>query len=206
MTSDLKPLLEAVNAVMAEVTYVPKDGENTIQKYRFASEAAFIAKLRPAMVKHGLVLMPLPTLDPPSLERYEREAGKYSFRAVVRRRYLLGHTSGVTLELGMEGEGIDTSDKAVPKACTGAMKWLLRQLFVVETGTDPDRDTTEPTGRPDKLSASEAAAQKALQEASDMPGLQKVQKLINESVKLNDYEKARLVEAAEQRRWELENG
>lgn len=203
MTSELKPLLEAVHAVMRDVGYVQKDGQNVQQKYRFASEAAFIAALRPAMVTHGLVLLPLPIADAPALERYEREPGKYSFRAVVRRRYLLGHTSGGTIELGMEGEGIDTSDKAVPKACTQAMKWLLRQLFIIETGLEPDRETPEATAGP---SAAYKAALGAVAGAADATGLNAVRARISGSDKLNDHEKAALLEAAESRKWELDNG
>lgn len=206
--NDLKPLLEAVHAVMGEVGYVQKDGENTVQKFRFASEIAFIAKLRPAMVKHGLVLLPLPTLEPPHIERYEREAGKYSFRSVVRRRYLLGHVGGATVELGMDGEGIDTSDKSMPKACTQALKWLLRQLFIVETGVDPDpdRDSPEAAGRPDKLSAGETAALQALKGADSVAKLEATRQRIAASDKLGEFEKARLLEVAESRKWEIENG
>lgn len=203
MTSDLKPLLEAVHAVMRDVGYVQKDGQNVQQKYRFASEAAFIAALRPAMVTHGLVLLPLPTEEPIVLETFPRAEGKVSFRAVVRRRYLLGHTSGGTLTLGMEGEGIDTSDKAVPKACTQAMKWLLRQLFIIETGLEPDRENPEAAAGP---SAAFKAALGAVTGAADIAGLNAVRSRISGSDKLNDHEKASLMEACESRKWELDNG
>ena len=201
--SDLKPLLEALHAVMAEVGYVQKDGTNTQQKYRFASESAFIAALRPALVKHGLELLPV-GCDLLESKAWEREAGKWSFRTIVRMRYLLGHTSGATLEVSMPGEGVDTSDKATGKACTQAFKWLLRQMFVVETGVEPDQTTPEVTTAPQ--SAGYRAALAAVAGAQDLSALNGVRSRITGSDKLAEHEKAALADAAESRRWEIENG
>ena len=203
MTADLQPLLSALHAVMGEVGYVQKDGTNTQQKYRFASESAFIAALRPALVKHGLELLPV-GCDLLESKSWEREPGKWSFRTIVRMRYLLGHVSGATLELCMPGEGIDTSDKATGKACTQSFKWLLRQMFVVETGLEPDRDTPEVTTP--AVSAGYRAALQAIAAAPDAAALNAVRARISGSEKLTDQEKAGLLDAAEGRKWEIDNG
>ena len=45
-------------AVMKEVGYVQKDGKNDFQNYNYATEGNAIRALRPALVKHGLFLIP----------------------------------------------------------------------------------------------------------------------------------------------------
>ena len=47
-----------INRVMTDVGYVQKKDENKFQKYKYAGESALLAALRPAMVRHGLVLFP----------------------------------------------------------------------------------------------------------------------------------------------------
>lgn len=202
---DLRPLLLAIHAVMCEVSYVQKDGEVSGggQRYRFASESAFIAKLRPAIEKHGLVVMPLPATRV-HRETITKSDGKLTFRTLVEKPFVVAHTSGAWIELGMEGEGVDSSDKATGKACTQAEKWLLRQMFLIETGVDPDRESPEVTTAPQ--SAAYRAALQAIAGAADLSALNGVRSRITGSDKLAEHEKAALADAAESRRWEIENG
>jgi hypothetical protein len=58
--------------------------------------------------------------------------------------YRLTHApSGTCEECEVLGEASDAGDKAAPKAMTGAMKYFLRQSFLIETGDDPDRYASE---------------------------------------------------------------
>jgi hypothetical protein len=43
---------------MRDVGYVQKAGHNDFQNYKYATEADAIAALRPAMIKHGLCMIP----------------------------------------------------------------------------------------------------------------------------------------------------
>jgi hypothetical protein len=90
------------------------------------------------------MLMPIGTSI---TEHHEQVKTKYgekasrTVRAVVT--YRLAHASGEYIELQAAGEGQDSGDKATGKAMTAAMKWCLRQMTLVETGEDADRERPE---------------------------------------------------------------
>jgi hypothetical protein len=126
----------ALHAVMEEVSYVQKTGKNTFHNYKYAGEADLLEKLRPAMLKHGLLLLPsvrAVTCD---------DHANYT----VLMDYTLVHKDGDVwpVTIGAAGCGSDKSktgtvgDKGVYKAITGANKYLLFKLFQIETGDDPE--------------------------------------------------------------------
>ena len=132
-------LATAVNAVMSEVGYVKKGGNVKFgtTSYSFAGEKHIIQALRPAMVEHGLMLIPV------SAESVRSERGCET----VRCTYRLMHTGGAWLDVQVLGQGADKGDKAIPKALTGALKYALRQTFTIETGDDPGRDASGKTAQ-----------------------------------------------------------
>ena len=121
----------ALNCVMKDVTYVQKGGKVAFgsTKYSYMSEANLLEAARPAMVKHGLALMP-------SCEEIKVE-GKMVF---VKMSYTLTHVSGAVWpeKLSMWGSGMDSGDKAIYKAITGANKYMLFKLLNIPTGDDPE--------------------------------------------------------------------
>jgi hypothetical protein len=157
-TAAAPSLARALNLVMAEVGYVQKTG--TMQgpaRYSYAREADFIAALRPAMVKHGLCMLPR-AVEVLTAEVVHTSAGKPANRVVVRTTFGLLHApSGETLIVQALGEGQDVGDKATNKAMTGAMKYALRQSFCIETGDDPD-DTPSQQQERAALPAQQTAA------------------------------------------------
>ena len=136
----------ALNNVMQDVTYVQKDGKVAFggTKYNYASEAGFLEKARPAMVKHGLVLMP--SCEEIQLEKGESFTNKFDKperspdMVFVKMSYTLTHTSGAVWheKLSMWGSGSDKGDKAIYKAITGANKYMLFKLLQMPTGDDPE--------------------------------------------------------------------
>jgi hypothetical protein len=143
-------LLTAVNAVMQDVGYVQKDKRNEFHKYRYAGEESLLVVLRPALVKHGLVLIP-------SLEGEPHIDDNGNTHLVVS--YTLTHVSGEVWpeKIRVPGSGNDRAkngnvgDKGTYKALTGANKYLLFKLFQMATGDDPevesahDNDEVTPT-------------------------------------------------------------
>ncbi|HSW65441.1 MAG TPA: ERF family protein [Dissulfurispiraceae bacterium] len=144
-----KTLYGAINAVMQEVGYVYKDKRNSQQGFSFAGEAAILRKMRPALVKHGLMILPV---EVKSWERmtYTTGKGTQMFRSDVTMRYQLVHTSGESISVEAVGTGMDSGDKDASKALTIALKYVWRQSFGIETGDDPDADTPEPVTPPSK--------------------------------------------------------
>ena len=127
-----------MNKVMADVGYVHKKDENKFQKYKYAGEAALLATLRPAMVKHGLVLLP-------SIQKVS-PIDEYGNTHVIID-YTLTHISGAVWPhpLSAAGCGNDRNskggvgDKGLYKAITGANKYMLFKLFQLETGDDAEK-------------------------------------------------------------------
>ena len=129
----------AINEVMKEVDYVQKTGTNDCHKYRYASEADVLESLRPAMVKHGLVLIPS-VQQVSTIDAYGNTN--------VSINYTLIHTSGAVwpqpiLAAGCGGDKNKNGvgDKGVYKAITGANKYVLFKLFQIETGDAEPEDT-----------------------------------------------------------------
>lgn len=132
-------IIKAIHQVKQKVEYVEKDGKNEFHKYKYASEAALIEALRPAIQDAGLVIIP-------SGEEL-RPVDEHGVTHIVMS-YTLTHISGDVWpdKLRAYGAGGDKSskgtvgDKGVYKALTGVNKYFLRQLFQIETGTDPEKD------------------------------------------------------------------
>lgn len=146
-------ILRAMNAVMSEVDYVQKKGENDFHGYKYATEADVLERLRPAMVKHGLILIPS-VQQVSSVDQYGN--------TTVSIHYTLAHVSGavwsqpvIAAGCGNDRNKNGIGDKGLYKALTGANKYLLFKLFQIETGNDAE----EPQGDVDRASANDAARQ-----------------------------------------------
>lgn len=142
-------LLAAILRVMHKVGYVQKSGENEFHHYKYATESDTIAALRPVMLDEGLILMPS-MMHSPVLDQHGNTH--------IMMSYTLYHVpTGERMVINVPGSGNDRSskgtvgDKGVYKAMTGALKYALRQTFMLETGEDPERgnnvddDATEET-------------------------------------------------------------
>lgn len=129
-------IIRALNCVMQEASYVQKTGENDFHKYSYATEADVLERVRPAMVKHGLVLIP-------SVQQVS--AVDTHGNTTVSVHYTLAHVSGaiwphqiIAAGCGNDRNKNGIGDKGLYKALTGANKYLLFKLFQIETGDDPE--------------------------------------------------------------------
>jgi hypothetical protein len=126
---------------MAKVTYVQKGSENKFHGYKYVSEADLLEKLRPALIEEGLILIPSVEMVRPMDEHGN---------TIVDMRYEIVHKDGDFWPhlIRISGCGNDRAkngtvgDKGIYKAITGANKYFLFKLFQIETGDDPERDTT----------------------------------------------------------------
>ena len=131
--SGVANISKKIIAVMRDVGYVQKAGHNDFQNYKYATEADAIAALRPAMIKHGLCMIP-------SVESVEQdEWGNTN----VLMHYRILDEEGNFLSFRAAGSGNDKNskgvgDKGIYKALTGASKYALLKTFMMETGDDPE--------------------------------------------------------------------
>jgi len=120
-------------AVMREVGYVQKDGKNDFQNYNYATEGNAIRALRPALVKHGLFLIP-------SVETVQQDEFGNTHVTLL---YRIFDEEGNHISFRAAGSGNDRNskgvgDKGIYKALTGASKYALLKTFLMETGDDPE--------------------------------------------------------------------
>jgi len=135
-------LVAAVCAVMDEVGMVAKGGYNEQQRYRYASDVDLLKALQPAMASHGLMMAPCDIVHGEAHEKATKKGGTMIVRTVTVS-YELRHVSGESMVVMTAGEGMDSGDKSLYKALTGAYKYALRQTFAIPTGDDAEVDSPE---------------------------------------------------------------
>lgn len=134
---------EAWLAIMSDVGYVQKLGKNTAQNYKYAGEAQLIEALRPALLKHSVICMPgaVDVIDSQPVIVGEKK----TFRIIAKYTWIYTHVpSNTHMQVEVIGEGVDTGDKSAYKAATGALKYALRQPFLIETGDEPEAHEIAP--------------------------------------------------------------
>lgn len=136
--SKTKPGLHAKIAEIVEVVdHVEKDGFNSQHNYAYTSEAAFLRALRGEMAQRGLTLFP--AVVPDSVQITGRtDGGKGSITSCVMQYTITDSESGESIVVSVPSQGYDTLDKGAFKAMTGALKYALRQTFMLPTGDDPE--------------------------------------------------------------------
>jgi hypothetical protein len=134
--------LEAARqAVMRSVHAAPLDGENEHHHYRYATEHGLIHALRAAMVEHGLSITPTGVGD--VLWVPAAKGGTMYWT----QEFALRHTGGEELAVRVRCGGSDSLDKQPYKGMTGALKYALRQCFLIEVGgADPEDNEPVPAG------------------------------------------------------------
>lgn len=139
----MKNLYKKLACVMKDVAYIQKDKMNTFQNYKYASEAAIKEKFHEAFVRHGLLFF-LEITDSMlhrDIMNTVKSADQKSNLMVVDFDYTIADVeSGETFKGTFRGSGTDTGDKALYKAITGALKYILTSTFLVATGDDPEED------------------------------------------------------------------
>lgn len=145
MAVEHKNIYEAILGVMEDVQYAQKTGkfDGGRTQYSYASEYDLLMALRPAMVKHGIVVFP-ENIDNLSITQEERKQGGFQTRMSSTMQFRFTHASTETFFTAtVSTAGIDVGDKYGFKANTGALKYALRMVFLLPTGDDPDAQLSE---------------------------------------------------------------
>ena len=151
----------AINAIMGEVDYIQKRGENKFHGYKFAAVGDILSKLQPAMAKHGLIII-----------QSEVEHTIDGVVAMVKYEFILAHKSGAVMPERFVHTGVATAtntkggfdDKCLNKCMTAARKYFLLALFQIPTGEEADADAQEDvagTGSVKVVSPNQAVGLKA---------------------------------------------
>lgn len=162
-------LVQHLADISPSVGYVLKDAANDHHHYKYASAEAVFQKIRPALADRGIAVMPHACLE--RMDHYETDKGKKKWLAVVSYR-LTFHYKNATLVAECLGSGSDTDDKAVMKANTAALKYVLAGVFLISWGDDPEKDeAAAPSPSPEKKDAI-AGAVSALEASESLDQLE----------------------------------
>ena len=147
-----KTLTAAILQVMNEVKSVEKNLNVGVGKssYKGVSDKDVKQVIQPAMVRAGLVIIPVniePTLK---IDRWTEQTNygekqKQQIFSEVKVTFELIHESGESRQIVGYGHGIDSQDKSAGKATTYALKYALLYTFLIPTGQidDTDNDHSE---------------------------------------------------------------
>ena len=145
-------IFQKINKVMNDVKYLMKDDKvvtnaKTGASYKAISEEKVTSELRKAMIKHGIVIIPIEMITKREDETLKDFQGndKVNRITTVETRYRIqkiDDKDGYIIAVSA-GTGVDTQDKGVGKAMTYAYKYLLLRTFAIPTGEDADQISSE---------------------------------------------------------------
>lgn len=151
-------LVQALAEVASEIERVDKRGRNKEQGYDFATAADTFDEIRARLGKKGVVVTPNLTKAQITEEAVESRSGSKGIFVRIYPVYTFRHYDGETLAIDWFASATDyPGDKAIYKALTSGLKYLLNQTFLISTGAD-DVESTEherPTGSPPAAPRSE---------------------------------------------------
>jgi len=120
-------------AAMGEVDYIQKEQKKGMN-YTIVSHDAVTAKVRPVLLKHGIVYYPV---------RCEHLHNGNRAECSLTVRFVNIDEPTDFFDVPTFGYGIDPQDKGPGKAMSYAMKYALLKALGLETGDDPDNDNVD---------------------------------------------------------------
>lgn len=131
LPKSLKNIYQRILAVMADVSYVQKEDRKVNNQYTFVSHDAVIAKIRPALIQHGIAVIP-------TVSQFRQEGNNTIVYYDVTLVNIDKPDDIVVVRT--IGYGVDPQDKGPGKAMSYAYKYAMLKVFCLETGDDPERD------------------------------------------------------------------
>ena len=121
--------------IMAESSYVKKQGFNSFLGYKFATAADVLEKVNSALTKHNVCsVVEAELID---MTENTNKSGNTERLATVKTTVtLIDVDSGETLTCVGLGSGADVGDKAVMKAQTASLKYAYMMTFAIAAGDD----------------------------------------------------------------------
>ncbi len=137
-----RSLIMKLAAVMGELGWIEKRGENKFFNYRYAMESDILDAIRSRLaVRHIFVQTLIKKLTESDTGRTQGNKNEKIQKSVVWTTHTFHDgESGESLEINGYGVGEDTADKGPYKAMTGAMKYAMSKNFLISSGDDPEKE------------------------------------------------------------------
>ena len=136
--TELLNVHQRMAAAMAEVTYIQKE-RKTGMNYTIVSHDAVTAKVRPALLSHGIIYYPV---------RCDHSHNGNRAECSMTVRFVNIDNPADFFDVPTFGYGIDPQDKGPGKAMSYAVKYALLKAMGLETGDDPEADSIDHTAGP----------------------------------------------------------
>ena len=175
----MSEVYKAISNVAKELaeTGIKKESENKQQGFMFRSIDAVYNALAPALVKHGLLILPR-IINRTATERITQRGGVLIYVTVKAEFDFISTKDGSKHTVVTYGEAMDSGDKATNKAMSIAYKYAAFQAFCIpteETAIDADAEVHD------------VAPRTAEQILSDYTGF--LHEATNELVITNEYKR-----------------
>ncbi|MEX0398139.1 ERF family protein [Providencia rettgeri] len=140
----MSEVYKAISNVAKELaeTGIKKGSKNQQQGFMFRGIDAVYNALAPALVKHGLLILPR-IIDRTVTERTTQKGGVLIYVTVKAEFDFVSVTDGSKHTVMTYGEAMDSGDKATNKAMSIAYKYAAFQAFCIpteETAVDADSE------------------------------------------------------------------
>jgi hypothetical protein len=139
METQKKSLASKLAAIMGDIDHVEKRGTNKEQGYKFvrSADVANICRKKLADEHIAVIANEVERID----GDFQTLKGTIMHTVKLRIEYtLIDGDSGERVVFHGWGDAFDTSDKAVNKCKTAALKYALRNLFLIPDESDPEAD------------------------------------------------------------------
>jgi hypothetical protein len=133
--SDLN-ICQRLQAIMKDVSYVQKEDKKVNNQYKFVSHDAVTAKIRPALLEHGVIVIP-------SFFDISVDGNRTNCSMSLTFVNVDKPVDRIEIPCAGFGQGIDPQDKGAGKAMSYAYKYALLKVFALETGDDPEKDNID---------------------------------------------------------------
>lgn len=174
---ETKLVYKAISAVAGELSEqgIKKEKKQGSQvTYAFRGIDAVYNALAPALVKHGLLILPRCT-ERTSCERVSKSGGALFYITVRAEFDFVSVEDGSIHTVVTYGEAMDSGDKATNKAMSIAYKYAAFQAFCIpteETAADPDAEIHHPAPRtPDQILADFTSQASNCQSLNELKGI-----------------------------------
>ena len=147
---DTPQIYAAMIAVLQDIKAIGKDKQTTgFATFKYRGIDDVYNTLNPILAQHGVFVVP-DLLEMTREERVGEKKDKYGNTeqkmtafVVAKVKYTFYAADGSSVSCVVAGEGMDSGDKATPKALSIAMKYALFQTFCIPTEemADPDAET-----------------------------------------------------------------
>jgi hypothetical protein len=125
--------------ILGDIGAIKPEGRNQFHGYDYITEGQLSSALKVRLSQAGIFL--LTSVDDVTMQRVTNQKGNEENLVTVRTTHtFMDSDTGEAYQVKGVGMGIDPGDKAIYKALTGGLKYVLMKNFLVSDHTDPEAD------------------------------------------------------------------